>query len=113
MVYAFSIVGIIFALIMIYLTYLEYRRKRLTKISFYIWSILWFLAILLVLFHPYVNEILPALNIIRVMDLYMILALMLLFALIFYLFLRNSVTERRLEELTRELALKPLNKSEK
>lgn len=113
MVYAFEIIGLLFALIMIYLTYLEYKRKRISKFSFCVWSTIWIAGILLIIFHKYTNRILDPLNIIRVLDFYMILAFMLLFTLIFYLFLKNSITEKRMETLTRALAIKPLKNLKK
>jgi len=108
MVYSFEIIGIIFVFIMIYLTYLERKRKLLSKFGFIFWVVIWVIGILLILFHRSANKILDPLNIIRVMDLYMILAFMFLFVLVFYLFVKNRHSERKIEKLTRFLALREL-----
>jgi hypothetical protein len=108
MVYTLEPIGVIFVLFMIYITYLQYKRKTLTKLGFFFWNIIWILGILLILFHTSVNAILPPLQIVRVMDLYMILAFMFLFAVIFYMSIRMRTIERHLEEITRHLALKTL-----
>ena len=108
MAYTFEIIGILFLLVMIYLTYIEYRRARLSKTTFIIWLIFWLGGILLITFHPYVNSIISEINIVRVLDLYMILAFMFLFALIFYLFVVIKNVEKRVEEVVRRVALKEL-----
>lgn len=113
MVYAFEVIGIVFILAMFYFTMLQYQRKSLTKVGLWFWNIIWFIGILLVILHNQVNKLLDPLNIIRVMDLYMILAFMFLFIVIFYLTIRNRKTEDRLEKLTRIVALKPLEKENK
>jgi hypothetical protein len=108
MVYAFEIIGLIFLLGMIYQTYLEYKKKKISKLSLIFWMIVWVGGIFLTIFHYSINRILPALNLVRALDLYMILAFMFLFALVFYLFSKMKKVESRVETLTRILALKPL-----
>lgn len=110
MVYSFEIIGLIFVLVMIYLTYLESKRKVLSRLSFIFWLFIWIVSIFLILFHEKVNSILTPLNIIRVLDLYMVLAFMFLFALVFYLFIRNKSSEKKIEKLTRFIALTALKK---
>lgn len=110
MVEAFGVVGIIFLLVMIYLTYVEYKKSRLTQSTFAVWLFFWLLAILLVIFQPYVNSIISDINIVRVLDLYMILGFMFLFAVIFYLFVIVKNAEKRVEEVVRKVALMNIKK---
>ena len=112
MVYAFEVIGVMFVFVMIYFTYLEYKRKKLTKIGLVFWNLIWLAGIFLVIFHSYVNAILPSLNIFRALDLYMILAFMFLFGMIFYLFIIIKSAENKIEQLTRSLALKPIKEME-
>ena len=107
MAYQFEIVGILFAFFMIYLTYVQYKRKTIGKYAIYLWAFFWFAGVILILTHRFVNAILPPLNIIRVMDLYMILSFMFLFAVVFYLYIRLNKTTSRLEELARIVTIKP------
>jgi hypothetical protein len=113
MVYAFEIIGVLFIAMMVYLTYLEYKRKNLDRIGLTFWNLIWAMGAFLILFHNYVNNLLPELNIVRVLDLYMILSFMFLFALVFYLFIIIKRTEKRVEQLTRIIALKPLKEIKK
>ena len=104
--YNTEILGAIFAVLMIYFAFLSYKRKHLRISEFIFWLFVWLGSMLLVFLREQVNLILKPLNIIRALDLYMILAFMFLFALVFYLFARNSRTEARLETITRALAIK-------
>ena len=108
MVWTFEIIGILFAAVMIYFTRLEYKRARLSKPGYIFWNILWIGSIFLVFFHNYINGILPQLNIFRVLDLYMILAFMLLFSIVFHLFINVKNLEKRMEEVVRHVALKAI-----
>ncbi len=110
MAYMIEIIGVVFILFMAYLTFLEYKKKSINKSEFILWESLWIVSLLLVNFHDYINLFLGAFNVLRVLDLYMILSFMFLFALVFYLFVRNRRTEKRIEELTREIALSSLVK---
>lgn len=105
MIEAFGIVGIIFLLVMVYLTYVEYKKSRLSRGAFFIWLLSWFSAVVLVIFRDYVNSIILEINIVRVLDLYMILGFMFLFYVVFYLFVIVKKNERRVEELVRKIAL--------
>jgi hypothetical protein len=111
MVYKFEIIGILFAAIMIYIAYLEFKRKKLSKIELSAWSALWLAGISFIILHNYINLFLQPLNIVRVMDLYAILAFMLLFTIVFYLYLKTKRTENRIQEITRVIALKPLQQN--
>ncbi len=113
MVYTFEIIGIIFVFVMIYFTFLSWKRKEISKIGFIFWDCFWIAGGVLIIFHSSVNQILPPLQIIRVMDLYMILSFLFLFTLIFYLFRVVKKSEKRLEELTRIIALKSIDKEKK
>ena len=73
----------------------------------------WIAGISLILFHSFINSFLAPLNIIRVLDLYMILSFIFLFAVIFYLYIRLNKTNLRLEEMARIVALKPVQKVRK
>lgn len=105
---SFGVVGLLFLLVMVYLTYVEYKKSRLTQTTFAVWLFFWILAALLVIFQPYVNSIISDINIVRVLDLYMILGFMFLFAVAFYLFVIIKNAEKRVEEVVRKVALKSI-----
>jgi len=108
MVYKFELIGAVFILFMIYLSYIEYKKRNLSKLEFGLWLFTWFTSIILIFFRSKIMVLLKPLNIPRIFDLYTILAFMFLFVLIFFLYTRNKKTEKRVEEITRVVALKDL-----
>lgn len=108
MAFTFQIIGVIFAVFMILLSYSAYKKRRFTTLEFVFWCLFWIGGTVLIVARNTFNSILGQLDILRVMDLYMILAFMFLFSLVFWLFLKNSETERRMEKLARAVTLKPL-----
>lgn len=110
MVYKIEILGIFFAFLMIYLTYTQYKRKTIGKSALYLWISFWIAGFLLIVFHQNLNSILDPLNVIRILDLYMILSFIFLFAVMFYLYIRLNKTTKRLEDLARTVTLKEVKK---
>lgn len=108
MVYVTQIIGGIFILLIIYITYLSYKKKEIPERGFAFWTAVWVIAFLLVLFHEKVNKILPSLQIIRTLDLYMIVGFMFLFLIMFYLYKKSKIFEKKIEILARNQALSEL-----
>ena len=111
--FRYELILALFLLVMVYLTFVSYRRKQITRMGFIFWSIIWLGGIVSVLFHPYLSPILTSLVIMRVFDLYTIAGFFILFFIIFYLFRAVQRTERRMELVTRTIALKPLKQASK
>lgn len=107
---SYELIPIIFLLLMIYLTYISYRRKQIQKYGLLFWTCFWIIGIFLVIFHTYFNPFLSIINVTRVFDLYTMLGFIALLFIAFYLFRTNQRIEKKLEELTRVLALKDVIK---
>lgn len=101
-----QIVAVLFALWMVYFSFLHYRRKEFSKSEFVLWEIIWTGLIVIVLFPGSVRFLLDAFSITRTFDLVVIIGIMILFGVTF----RNYVTvrrlERRIEATVRDQALK-------
>ncbi len=106
----FEILAIVFLIIMIYLTFVSYKRHHLSKVSSFFWYAVWILGFIGIAFNKYVNVFLESLDIMRVFDLYTMIGFMFFLFIIFYLFKTVKGNEKRLEELTRILTLKSLEK---
>lgn len=89
-----QIVAIIFALWMIYFSFLHYRRKEFTLKELILWMILWVGLIVIVIFPASVNFILKTFSITRTFDLVVIIAIVVAIGVTF----RNYVIIRRLEK---------------
>lgn len=88
-----QIVAIIFALWMIYFTYLHFRRKEFGQAEAVLWQILWLGLIVVVLFPTSVRFVLQTFSISRTFDLVVIVGIVILFGLSF----RNYVIVKRVE----------------
>lgn len=89
-----QIVAILFALWMIYFSYLHFRRGEFNRYEFAIWEILWLGLIAIVIFPKSVQFILTTFSITRTFDLVVIVGMIILFGVTF----RNYVVVKRLEK---------------
>ncbi|MEE8168536.1 MAG: DUF2304 domain-containing protein [Candidatus Hydrothermarchaeales archaeon] len=101
-----QVIGIFFALDMIFLTYLYYKRDIFRSHDATLWSLIWIGFMVVVAFPEWLEVIANPLQVIRVMDLLTIGALFLVFGLTFTIFIKLKYSERRIEKIVRALALK-------
>jgi len=106
MVVKLDILLIIFIFFMTYLTFLAYKKKQFGDKGLVLWMLLWVGSIILVAFHNFFNQFISQLNIIRVFDLYTIIALMILFFSLFFIFKAIIDLTKKVERLTRHIAVK-------
>ncbi len=101
-----QVVGIIFALLLAYFTFLNYKRRELEAAELFFWSVMWALFIFIVLFPSTLSFIADTLHLVRLFDLFTISALMFLIALTFYNYILNMHTKRKVDGIVRALALR-------
>jgi hypothetical protein len=89
-----QIVAILFALWMVYFSYLHFRRGEFKKVEFLLWQLLWLGLIVVVIFPKSVQFILKTFSITRTFDLVVIVGIIILFGITF----RNYVIVKRLEK---------------
>lgn len=101
-----QIVAIIFALWMIYFTFLHFRRGEFTKSELIIWQVLWIGLIVVVIYPNSVKFVLNTFKISRAFDLIVIVGMVVLFGITFrnYVLLRR--VERKLEDMVRKESLR-------
>lgn len=104
-----QIVAIIFALWMVYFSYLHFRRGEFKLIEFLFWQILWLGLVIVVIFPQSVNFILKTFSITRTFDLVVITGVVILFGISFRSYVIVRRLEKKVEEFTRSEALKSLD----
>ena len=104
MVLGIQLVGVLFVLVMLYLTYLYYKKGQYSKTSAIFWVIIWGAAMILLTFQQSVERVIEQLQFARVFDLYMTIGLLFVLALMFYDYVRVERLERKVEELVRKIA---------
>jgi hypothetical protein len=105
----FEVLVILFLIVMGYITFVSYKRKNLSKLSFAFWELVWLVGLLGTYFNNHLEKYAQSIHIMRIFDLYTIIGFMFFLFIIFYLFKIVKKSEKRIEELTRVIALKSLS----
>jgi hypothetical protein len=106
MVNVIQVLGIAYLLIMLYLTFLYYKRNQYTLRNFLFWIGVWVLGVLLLLVPKTTSLLTQQLNVPRVIDFYLILGLMFFSVICFLSYAQVKRNEQKVEELVRKLALR-------
>lgn len=105
-----QIIAVLFAIFMIYVAFLHWKRRDIRGVEIFFWSILWLGFIIITLFPKILESVSQLLFFARVMDLLMIAAFMILAFLGFQNYVSNKRTERKIEELVRREATRDVEK---
>lgn len=100
--------GVFIGLAAIHFTYLYYKRSSFSKKELLFWMFLWLVFIFIVIFPNSVEPLVGSLGLQRPMDLIMILAFIVLFAITFHNYVAIRRDQDKLEKLVRELSLRHL-----
>ncbi|XOU94761.1 MAG: DUF2304 family protein [Candidatus Kerfeldbacteria bacterium] len=103
-----QLVAIIFAIWMIYFSYLHFRRGEFKKIEFILWQVLWFGLIVVVLFPISVKFLLDTFSITRTFDLVVIVSAVVLFGVTFRNYVITRRMEKKIERFMRKEAIKDI-----
>ena len=106
MIQGLQIIGILFGLCMLYLTFLYYKKNAYDGKSFALWSGLWIFFLVIVAFPDTVYGVMDTLEIKRTVDFFVISAFLFFSVLIFYLYVNNKKNQQKIEEIVRKVALK-------
>jgi len=105
MIVGIQIVGVLFALIMMYLTFLYYKRNSYSGRSFTLWILIWAGFIIVTFFPQTLYGIMEGLSIHRTVDLLIIAGFMLFAVIIFYLYATIKSLEKKIETVVRRTAV--------
>ena len=110
MVLGAQLIGIIFGLGVLYLTFLYFKRSEFTRNEWGLWTLLGTLFILLSIFPELLDPIIVKFQFARTLDFLIILGFMFLIAATFYTYVVTRQTQRKLESLVRRLAIEKAKK---
>jgi hypothetical protein len=105
MVGVLQVLGIAYVLIMIYLSFLYYKRNNYSIQSFIFWCVVWCFGGLLLLMPESISALTQRLTFSRVIDFYLVVGLMFFSIVCFLNFATVKRTEAKVEELVRKVAL--------
>ncbi len=97
-----------FGLVMMYLSFLHYKRHEFNRYQFIIWEVLWFGFVCVTLLPDRFNLVTERLGIARAFDLFAIVAFVIILFLTFHNYLLITRLEKRLEQRVRQRSLDDL-----
>jgi hypothetical protein len=107
MITGIQILGVLFGLFMLYMTFLYQKRKQLTSPEAVFWGVLWLFFMVLSFLPSSLNFLVKdVLNMQRPLDFLIILGFMFLIGVTFYNYGSVKKNERKLEEVVRRIAFK-------
>ena len=107
-----QILGVLFGLAMLYVTYDYYKRKGLDLKDIAGWVVLWCGFILVILFPAALLFVSQKLNLTRAIDLIMIVSFVVMVYLVLNLYNRIKKIERNMEKMVEAIALRNGEKDE-
>ncbi len=105
-----QIVGLLFAIFMLYLSFLHWKRGEIGGGNFFFWLMLWLAFILVTLFPILLGGLTKMLFFARVMDFLMLIAFMILAFLGFQNYISQKKMEKKIEKMVRKEALRKIER---
>ena len=104
--YGIQILGLIFGIVMLYLTYLSFRKKDFMFGDFLLWFLVWLGFSLAVIFPSSLKLFMQTFGVVSVVQVFSILGMMFIFVLVFYLYKTVRKSQRKMEQVVKEVALR-------
>jgi len=106
-----QVISILFALFMIYIAFLQFKRRNLQGKEFAFWLFIWLTFIFFALVPQVFTPILAKIFVARAMDILMIVAFMVLAYLGFQNHIGVKCLQKEIQQLVRQQAIKKANKN--
>jgi len=113
MILGLQFLALVFALIMIYFAYVNFRRREINRLEFVVWSLAWSAAIIVVLFPDSLREFVQTFFISRLLDVLIMGGFVLVIGMVAAAYIRTKRIEKKLETFIRQAALKQLKTKKK
>lgn len=113
MIFGVQIIGLLFGLVMIYLTFLYYKRANYDKQGLVFWFLVWLGFIFLAMFPSTIYGIMELLKIERTADFFYISGFLLFSAVLFYVYNITKKNQKQLETVVRKIAFKNVNRGKR
>ena len=104
MVLGIQLMGLFFALFMLYLNFIHYKKKEFTIKEYLFWILLWSIFIIIVLFPWVLDPVVAKFQFARTLDLLIIVSFIFLIGSNFYTYGVVRKTQKKVEDLVRKIA---------
>ena len=106
MLLGIQIIGILFGLVMLYITFLHNKRKEFNVSEFLFWIVLWIAFIYITLFPYSLSFGVDSLNFVRVFDFLVVIGFLFVISMSVYNYYLSKSNRKKLEQVVRKVALK-------
>ena len=106
-----QLIGIIFGIMMIYFTFIKYKRKELKRGETLFWFGGWILLIVIAIVPSILDSIIEPLNFYRRLDFFVVLGFFLLLGISFYNYSITKKMGKKIESLVRKKAINSNNET--
>lgn len=113
MIFGVQIIGLLFGLVMLYVTFLYYKKSNYDKIGLAFWFCVWIGFMILVMFPTIVYGIMDALQIERTADFFYVTGFLFFAIVLFYVYNITKKNKQQVELIVRKIALKETRKEKK
>ena len=108
-----QVFGLVFSAFMLYVSFLYYKKKEFTLTEWSFWALFAVLFAVISVFPEVLDPVVKSLNLGRKLDLFIILGFMFVISITFYTYRVTRHTDRRVEELVRNIAIEREEKKRK
>lgn len=105
MIFGLQVIATLFALVMLYIAYLHYRKGDINGLEILFWLIAWIAAILIVIFPELFSVFSKTVAISRAFDLAVVGGFILVIPIVYMSYVRTKRLEKKLEDLVRSMAV--------
>ncbi len=109
----FQIFAMLFALFMIYLTFIHLKRKEFNTKEYILWTFFWIAFIILAMFPQILSSAAKKLSLANTMELFIILGFIFVIGVLFHNYAAVKKSQRKIEEIVRKIALETEKKKSK
>lgn len=110
MVLGIQLIGLGFGLFMLYLFFLHYKRKDITRLEFVAWLVVWIFFLFVTLWPHSLDYFVRTLSFSRTLDLFVFMGVLFVVFMTLYLYLKMRASSSKLERLIRKLAMERARK---
>jgi hypothetical protein len=106
MIIGLQLVALVFSLTLIYLAFLNYRRKEIDKAEFIYWTLIWSVTLFVVIFPEFLRVFAKTFFITRLFDLMVVGGFILVISMVARVYVKTKRIENKLEKYVRSQSLK-------
>ena len=110
MVLGIQIAGFLFGMFMIYYSFLNYKKKEFTAKEFAFWAAVWILLIIVAFIPSILDPIVKYFGFFRALDVLVVSGFLFLIIAIFYTYTLTRKTQKQVEIVVRQIAIKRVRK---